>query len=61
LPDQLLQRESVAAKLDFGLPGSVVLARASLLLNAAGGIRIPSLSMTIPLWQVSEAKSVPRK
>jgi hypothetical protein len=32
LPNQLLQRESVAAKLDFGLPGSVVLERASLLL-----------------------------
>jgi hypothetical protein len=32
LPDQLLQRESVAAILDFGLPGSVVLERASLLL-----------------------------
>ena len=61
LPDQLLQRESVAAKLVFGLPGSVVLTRASLLLNAAGGIRIPSPSMTVPLRQVSEAKSVPRK
>lgn len=32
LPNQVLQRESVAAKLDFGLPGSVVLGRASLLL-----------------------------
>jgi hypothetical protein len=30
LPNQVLQRESVAANLDFGLPGSVVLGRASL-------------------------------
>jgi hypothetical protein len=32
LPNQVLQHVSVAGKLDFGLPGSVVLARASLLL-----------------------------
>jgi murein DD-endopeptidase MepM/ murein hydrolase activator NlpD len=32
LPNQVLQRESVATKLDFGVPGSVVLGKASPLL-----------------------------
>ena len=61
LPNQVLQHESVATKLDFGVPGSVVLGKSRTAPDAAGGIRIPSLSMTIPLWPDSEAKSICRK
>jgi hypothetical protein len=61
LPNQVLQRESVAAILDFGLPGSVVLERASLLSMRLVESEFRALSMTVPLWQDSEAKFVPRK
>src|ERR1035438_3766791 len=58
-PNQVLQRESVAAKIGFR-PAWFRSARISQLASkAAGGITIPSPSMTVTLWQVSRSKSFP--